>query len=519
MRIGIDVGGTNTDGVLMDGHQVIAKVKTPTTADVTSGVLNAFRALLDGGAVVSDRIHAVMIGTTHFVNAVLERRHLSSTAAVRLCLPSGQALPPMVDWPEDLRSTIGNHWFMVHGGREFDGRRISALDPSELRGVAEEIGRRGIETVAITGVFSPITGEDELEAAEVIRSVLPEADISLSHQVGRMGLLERENATIMNACLRALARKTVGAFRQAMAGMGITAPLYLTQNDGTLMSADYAEQYPVLSFGSGPTNSMRGAAFLSGLKDAMVVDIGGTSTDVGALHHGFPREASVAVRVGGVRTNFRMPDVYSIALGGGTKIETDPVTIGPVSVGYEITRRALVFGGSELVSTDIAVAAGVADLGDQSKVAHLPKELVGDILERMQVMVEDAIDRMKLAAGDVPVILVGGGSLLLARKLKGASEVLKPEHFEAANAVGAAIAQISGEVDRVFSLEGTTRDAAIQAAKDEAAAKAVAAGADPTSVQIVEVEDIPLAYLPSSAIRIRVKAVGDLLETVPQGVS
>ena len=112
----------------------------------------------------------------------------------------------------------------------------------------------------------------------------------------------------------------MAAFRRAIAELGITAPLYLTQNDGTLMSAEFAERYPVLTFASGPTNSMRGAAFLSGLKDAMVVDIGGTTADVGALTHGFPREASVAVDIGGVRTNFRMPDVYSFGLGGGSHV-------------------------------------------------------------------------------------------------------------------------------------------------------------------------------------------------------
>lgn len=519
MRIGIDVGGTNTDGVLMDGRRVVAKMKTPTTADVTSGVLNALRVLLDRGGAGTEQVGGVMIGTTHFVNAVLERKHLSKTAAIRLCLPSGQALRPMVDWPKDLRETIGNHAFLVHGGREFDGRKISPVNREELLDVARQIKALGIRAIAIAGVFSPITGEDEQAAAAIIREELPDADISLSHQVGRMGILERENATIMNACLRELARKTVGAFRAAMAEMGIRAPLYLTQNDGTLMSADYAEQYPVLSFGSGPTNSMRGAAFLSGLTDAMVVDIGGTSTDVGALHRGFPREASVAVKVGGVRTNFRMPDVYSIALGGGTKVELEPIAIGPVSVGYEITRRALIFGGDQLVTTDIAVASGAVELGDRSRVAHLDSTKVDEVMEQIQVMVEEAIDRMKLAAGEVPVILVGGGTLLVTRKLKGASQVVRPEHFEAANAVGAAIAQISGEVDRVFSLEGISRDAAIQQAKAEATAKAAAAGADPESVQIVEVEDIPLAYLPSNAIRIRVKAVGDLQEAPSKGVA
>ena len=80
-------------------------------------------------------------------------------------------------------------------------------------------------------------------------------------------------------------------------------------------------KFPVLTFASGPTNSMRGAAFLTGCKEAIVVDIGGTTTDVGALHMGFPRQAATIVDVGGVRTNFRMPDVFSIGLGGGSLVK------------------------------------------------------------------------------------------------------------------------------------------------------------------------------------------------------
>jgi N-methylhydantoinase A/oxoprolinase/acetone carboxylase beta subunit len=117
---------------------------------------------------------------------------------------------------------------------------------------------------------------------------------------------------------------------------------------------------------------------------------------------------------------------------------------------------------------------------------------------------------MKTSAAAIPVIVVGGGSILIARPIAGSSEMVKPPHFEAANAVGAAIAQISGEVDRVYSLASLSRDAAVDDAKKEASEKAIAAGADPATVQIVDVEDVPLAYLPGNATRIRVKAVGDL---------
>jgi N-methylhydantoinase A/oxoprolinase/acetone carboxylase beta subunit len=510
LRIGIDVGGTNTDAVLMDDLSVISKIKTPTTEDVTGGITTALKHVLESSGTATSAISAVMIGTTHFTNAVVERKRLKQTATIRLGLPATAALPPMVDWPDDLRAVIDGSAHLVHGGHEFDGREISKFDPDEVRGVAEQIAAKGVTAVAISSVFSPVNPVMEIRTAEIVANVIPGADITRSAEIGRIGLLERENAAILNSCLRTLAVETVTAFRRAISEMGISAPLYLTQNDGTLMTADFAEQYPVLTFASGPTNSMRGAAFLSGLKDAMVVDVGGTTSDVGALTHGFPREASVAVDIGGVRTNFRMPDVFSFGLGGGTIVQSDPLKIGPQSVGFRITQKALVFGGDTLTTTDIAVAAGVAEIGDASLVKHLDSQLVKASLDRIQEMSETAVDRMKTSADAVPVIVVGGGSILIHKTLSGASEMIKPNHFEAANAVGAAIAQISGEVDRVYSLAGMTRDEAINHAKQEASDKATEAGADPGSIQIVDVEDVPLAYLPGNATRIRVKAVGDL---------
>jgi N-methylhydantoinase A/oxoprolinase/acetone carboxylase beta subunit len=510
LRIGIDVGGTNTDAVLMDDLTVVSKIKTPTTEDVTSGITTALKHVLETSGTATSAVAAVMIGTTHFTNAVVERRRLTKTATIRLGLPATAALPPMIDWPDDLREVIDGSVHLVHGGYEFDGREISKFDAEEIRGVAEKIAANGVSAIAISSVFSPVNPDMEERAADIVNSVIPGAEITRSAEIGRIGLLERENAAILNSCLRSLATETVTAFRRAIAEMGITAPLYLTQNDGTLMSADFAEQYPVLTFASGPTNSMRGAAFLSGLKDAMVVDVGGTTSDVGALTHGFPREASVAVDIGGVRTNFRMPDVYSFGLGGGTIVEPDPLKIGPQSVGFRITQKALVFGGDTLTTTDIAVAAGIADIGDASLVKHLDSKLVKAALQRIHEMSETAVDRMKTSSDPVPVIVVGGGSILIHQTLSGASEMIKPDHFEAANAVGAAIAQISGEVDRVYSLSGMTRDQALAHAKNEASDKAAEAGADPDSIQIVDVEDVPLAYLPGNATRVRVKAIGDL---------
>ncbi len=512
MRIGIDVGGTNTDAVLMDGRRVLAEHKTPTTPDVTAGIVAALEGLHGRAGFRVEDVSGVMIGTTHFTNAVVERRRLTPTAAVRLGLPATAALPPMTDWPADLSRALGEHVFLCHGGFEFDGRRIAPLDEDEIRRVAERIGALGIRSVAISSVFSPVNAEMETRAAEIVTETLPGVAVSLSHQIGRVGLLERENATILNACLHELAGHITDALEAAVRGAGIEAPLYISQNDGTLMSVDYCRRYPVATFTSGTTNSMRGAAFLSGETDCVVVDVGGTTTDVGALVHGFPREASLAIQVGGVRTNFRMPDVLSVGLGGGSLVERSQgrLEIGPRSVGYRITEQALIFGGDALTATDLAVAAGLAEIGDPGRVRGLDRDLVEAGVSLIQERLAELVDRVKTSAEPLPVVIVGGGSLLVKEDLAGASRVVKPDHFAVANAIGAAIAQVGGETDRIFSLAELPRERALEAAQREAVDKAVAAGADPDSVQVVDVEEVPLAYLPSNAVRIRVKAVGDL---------
>ena len=512
MRIGIDVGGTNTDAVLMDGKTVVSSTKTPTTANVSEGIAKALRTVIDESGIETTVIDGVMIGTTHFTNAVVERKHLTPTACIRLGLPATVCLPPMVDWPDDLRDIVGGHYYLAHGGHEFDGREISAYDPDEVCGIVEKIKEAGITAIAISSVFSPVNQTFEEQTAEIVRSIIPVANITLSSEIGRIGLLERENAAIMNSCLRELAARTVDGFKAALNELQIDAPFYISQNDGTLMNADFAKDYPVLTFASGPTNSMRGAAFLSGLKDAIVVDVGGTTTDVGVLQHGFPRVAALAVDIGGVRTNFRMPDTYSIGLGGGSLIEKDPLKVGPQSVGYELTTKALVFGGDTLTTTDIIVASGAEDIGDKSAVGDLDTDFVGSVQERIMEMITIAVDRMKTSATAVPVIVVGGGSILVTGEIEGASEIIKPDHFPVANAIGAAIAQVGGECDRIFSLAEMDREEALNQAKQEATDRAINAGADNNSIEIVDVEEVPLAYLPGNATRIMVKAVGDLVE-------
>lgn len=510
-RIGIDVGGTHTDAVLVKDGRVLASVKKATTADVLSGVKASLDSLVAQTGNALGDVEAVMIGTTHFTNAVVQRRDLARIGALRIGLPSSASLEPMIDWPEDLRQVVDPMIFMVAGGHEYDGRPIVPLDEAAVRDAARQIGDSGIQAMGISAVFSPLNAECEVRAAEIVREVCPQMHITLSSSLGRIGLLERENVTLLNACLGKLGESTVAALETALREAGLRVPLYLTQNDGTVMRAEEASRFPVYSFGSGPTNSMRGAALMSGLSDAMVIDVGGTTSDIGFLVNGFPRQANNVVEVGGVRTLFRMPDLLSLALGGGTIVSAGGATIGPRSVGYRLPQEALVFGGETLTLTDVAVAAATVEIGDKDRVSHLPRDLVQLVTEKLSHVLEEGIDRMKTSAEDVDLIVVGGGAFLVSDTLQGVSRVHRVPNGGVANAVGAAVAQVSGEVDQIFN--GLSRDHAISQARDIAFARAVEAGADESSIGVVEMEDLPIAYLPGSALRVRVRVVGDIAST------
>jgi N-methylhydantoinase A/oxoprolinase/acetone carboxylase beta subunit len=507
-RIGIDVGGTNTDAVLLEGERVLAAVKTPTTADVLTGVKLALQGVAP--AIGAAGVQAVMIGTTHFVNAVVQRRDLAPVGALRIGLPAAASLPPFCDWPADLAAIVRGQVHMVEGGHDYDGRPIMPLDERAIATAARDMRGAGISCVAVSAIFSPLDPGMEKRAAEIIRAEMPEAAITLSHELGRIGLLERENVALLNAALAQLARHTVRAFEGALEEAGIAAPLYITQNDGTVIRAELAARFPVLSFASGPTNSMRGAAFLTGVKDALVVDVGGTTSDLGALKAGFPREANAVVQVGGVRTLFRMPDLLSIGLGGGSHVaeQDGRITIGPRSVGFRLPELSRVFGGTQLTTTDVAVRLGMLDIGEGTRVAELGEDFVRAVLAEAARMLEESADRMKTEAASVPLLAVGGGAFLVPDGLPGISEVLRPAHAAVANAVGAAIAQVSGEADQVF--QGLSRVEAMAEAERIARGRATEAGADPATLALVDIEDLPIAYLPGGALRVRARVVGEI---------
>ena len=509
-RIGIDVGGTNTDAIVLDrGRNVLASIKTPTQARSGDGVARAIDLVLEASRVPAAEVTAAMLGTTHCTNAIVERRGLGRVGVLRLGGPATTAVPPFEGWPADLREAVAGPSFIIDGGHEFDGREISTLDEHAIRAAAHEM-RGVVDAVAVVGVFAPVADAHEQRAAALVEELVG-VPVSRSVEIGSIGLLERENATILNAALIRTLGDMADGFARSLAAHGIDADIYFGQNDGTLMRLDFALRYPVFTIGCGPTNSIRGAAHLSGVSDALVVDIGGTTTDIGVLVDGFPRQSSHAAEIGGIRTNFRMPDVLSVGLGGGTIVrggENGPIALGPDSVGYRIDTEALAFGGSTLTATDVAMAVGRLNIEGLSAPEIHPGLLAGAD-DAIRSFLEEAIDQMKPSAAPVPVVLVGGGAAVSPAVLDGVSTVIRPEHSSAANAVGAALGDVAGQAEQVFSLRETSRQEAVEIVRADAIARAIEAGAEPETVEVISQEELPVAYMEGTVI-VRARAAGRL---------
>ena len=294
-KLGIDVGGTNTDAVIIDeSYNVIAEVKRATSLDIYEGILGALKNVLDVSGIDKAQIAQAMLGTTQCTNAIVERKNLAQIGILRIGAPATLGVLPMVDWAEDIKG-IAAGIEVIRGGYEYDGKEIASLDEEAAIAFFEKMKDKGVRSIAIAGAFATIRNDQELRAAQLCRQVMgDDTHVSISSEIGSMGIIERENATILNAALWKVADKFTEGFAKSLRDEGINnAAIYLSQNDGTLMTMEYARRYPILTVACGPTNSIRGASYLSNLKNAIVIDVGGTTTDVGAIQSGFPRESSI----------------------------------------------------------------------------------------------------------------------------------------------------------------------------------------------------------------------------------
>jgi N-methylhydantoinase A/oxoprolinase/acetone carboxylase beta subunit len=447
LRLGVDVRAAGADVVLMDADdRLVTKVGIPARRGASPPVHRAIASAASSAGAEPRRVTQATLSASHAMSAVLEQRAVSRVAVVRIGWPLTGALPPLSTWPGELRRAVSAGVCTVAGGVEYDGRMSAPLDETAIARFLHSVAG-DVDAVAIAGVFSPIDPGHELAAAAVAQRELGRGvSISLSHEIGSLGLLGRENATVLNAALTRAARKIAEELRTALEHEGMDAEPFFASNDGSVMALEHALRFPVLALDSQAAAGMRGAAYLSGVGDAVVASVGASSAAVGILVNGYPRETHVPPEVEGIRMDFRAPAVAEIPVGAG---------------------------GHEFVTA-----------------------------------LQGAIVRTWGAHAALPLVVVGEGSDLVPEEVRYVSEVMRPAEGDMACAIGMIVAPVSGQAEIIYADRGARRAGALQAARALAIGRAVVAGADPRRVDVVEIAELPLSNLLDPAIRVRVRASG-----------
>lgn len=504
-KIGIDIGGTHTDAVLIDPKgKIIVWNKVTTTIPLEHGFKKVLTKLLQQANIPPECIAEISIGTTHALNALIERRGLNTVGLIRLAGHQPMTLPPCFDWPPDLRQQVLAGWMQVHGGYECDGRTLTPLNLQEVENAAESLLNAGAASLVINGVFSPLYPEQELMAAEFLQNKFgPSLPITLGHHLGGTGFIERENAALLNAALYSVIVQGFSRLKLICEELKLHCPMHLTQNNGSRISLEQALLFPVLTLSAGATNSFIGAAKIAGCEEAIIVDIGGTSTDIGLVQRGFPIRQIGNTDLQGVKLNFPMPNVTSITLGGGTLLHKDPsslIQLASTSCGRRLETEACAFGGSSLTLTDAALIYGACAIPH----AHLKTIPCShqEAEKALKLALEKIMISIKKVQGKhrhLPIILVGGGAGLLPRSWLD-TRFIVPEHACIANAYGAALAEITATVDVTVNMHD--RNEVLEKLQVDVIGKLAAAGGDESLARIVDKQILPYHYMPGHQARI-----------------
>ena len=499
-QIGIDIGGTHTDAVLVDGKTIIATAKVLTQKKLHDGVVASCREVLQKSKTDPADIGSVQIGTTVGLNAILEEKELLKVGVIRLA-PYTPALLAGASWPQSLAQKVIGEVVVIPGGFDCRGKALAQFQKEKAKGAILKLLDVGVEAFSITSIFSPLRDEQEKAVQALVEELAGKNfPVTISSQIGGIGLLERENGAILNSALKKVVQEGFKELETEVCRMGIGAPLFMVQNDGTIMGMKKAVAFPLLTIASGQTNSFRGAQSLVGGENLIVIDVGGTSCDIGVIKNGEPLRTLGRATLGGVTLFLPMTDTFSLSLGGGTVIRGD--LIGPDSVGRALFQEARCFGGDTLTLTDIGVLLG------HLEIATAQKEKVGiccsaakNLLAQVETKVRDAVFKVQGKGEHIPLVIVGGGAPLL-KNLAG----VIPEYAYCANGYGACLAQISAKKEKLLAFEG--RQALLDQLKEEALKEAVQEGADPKTIKIVNVEEVPCAYSKEGLCRFIVTASG-----------
>lgn len=461
MLIGLDVGGTYTDAVLLDEEKVVEKIKTPTKPEgLLESLLSALNPLLEAAG--NHEIERIVLSTTLITNLIATK----TGDPVALVLIPGPGINPNSYRFKAMQS------YILSGAIDYRGREIEPLKENEIKESLEDIRKSGIQRVAIVGKFSQRNNSHEKAVASYFTSHAPELQIIMGHQVtGRLNFPRRVVTTLLTLATRDRYINFYNQVVEALKEKGVTAPLYILKADGGTLPFSQSTTRPVETIFSGPAASTLGVLALTPKNQTSVVlDIGGTTTDIALILSGRPLLASRGAKINGDYTQVRAFATKSVALGGDSVVA---IQNNSLEILQKREGPAYCLGGPYPTPTDAMRVAGLTDIGDKKRAYECmeklgeplnlsPNETAELIIKRVVKKIAKEIDEMFLSWEQEPayrvweilqkqkirpqnVVGIGGAAsaiLSLLGEEMGCNAIVPP-HAEVANAIGAALAKIN----------------------------------------------------------------------------
>ena len=521
MILGLDVGGTHTDVVLLGSAGILQQVKVPTDPErLLEVVWSGIQQVLQG--VSPAQVKRAVLSTTLCTNAIVQNR----LAPVGMIVSGGPGLDP-----RDF--STGDHFFVVSGSIDHRGREIQSLDSSEIEAIRSQLIADGIRHVGVVTKFSVRNPKQELEIQQILGDGFDY--VFLGHRIsGHLNFPRRIATAYLNCAVYPVYRGFFDAVRQGLDREGLTFPIYVLKADGGTMSLDASLSCPGQTILSGPAASVMGSLpFAPPRGDTLTLDIGGTTTDMALLVDQVPLLEPLGIQVGPFKTLIRSLQSHSIALGGDSVVR---VVDGGIRIGPDRAGPAMAYGGPSPTPTDAlfvleketagdgaAALRGIEELAGQ--LGQSPRETAQRIIDQACATILASARRMVASINRRPVytvhelldgyqispdhiLVLGGPAPHFAEFLRAAtgSTVETVPRWQVANAVGAAIARTTCEVTLFADTERGVasapeedyyqsirsafgRQEAIDLAHDLLRVKAVREGADDRDLDIDLVED------------------------------
>jgi N-methylhydantoinase A len=461
MIIGLDVGGTHTDVVLLDEKGLQKEVKVTTdAADLFNSVLSGLTAIT--ADIDPTAIERIVLSTTLTTNAIVQHK----MPPVGMIVSSG----PGID-PEFYRTN--SHYFAVAGSIDHRGREVEPIDAAEIQQIVADLQKEDIRYIGVVGKFSVRNPCHELEISRILNDSFEK--VFMGHRVsGNLNFGRRIATAFLNASVYPLHKEFFQAVQQSLEARGLKLPLRLLKADGGNMNFNTSIEYPAQTILSGPAASAMGAtAFGSEAEDTLVMDIGGTTTDMAVLIKKAPVLDPVGIKLGDYKTLIRSLETLSIGLGGDSAVK---VIDGKLTVGPERLGPAMAYGGPAPTPTDaLCLLEDIPDGNRQKAVAGLAplaaelglsvKALAGEIMDIACKKILAAARRLIYRINSKPVYTVhelqegyvvrpqtihvlGGPAPFFAAYLASLSDyrIRVVPKWKVANAIGAALARTTCQV-------------------------------------------------------------------------